>query len=101
MKIRNGFVSNSSSTSFSIVLSRADYEKALALVDQDTFAEIKECGEPQSLKFGNTEVVLVSGEMHDVRRLFGKPYKADSHKSLGEFVGILKSYPHMIIEETR
>ena len=101
MKIRNGFVSNSSSTSFSIVMSEKDWYAAFKAAPETTQVAIIKCGGPNCGEVAGGQIVLVNGEYGDVNALFGKPFKADKFSALNEFLEILESYPQLEVEEHR
>jgi hypothetical protein len=60
MKIRQGFVSNSSSSSFCVVLTKKDYEKAVASLTEDQQKLVKE-HEPESKIIGGINIVMFTG----------------------------------------
>lgn len=65
MKIRNGFVSNSSSSSFVMMIERSAHEKAMeAMKDDENFDLLKEIAkrmESNSTKFLGYDVVMCDG----------------------------------------
>jgi hypothetical protein len=68
MKIRKSFVSNSSSCSFSCVIRKADYKKAIATLtetDQQIIALAKNAIENKNLG----DIILVTGQLRDNPRL--------------------------------
>jgi hypothetical protein len=60
MKIRNGFVSNSSSSSFVVVIPKEDYEKMMNEVDGFQKAVIEALGPKKDNVFGR-EAMIISG----------------------------------------
>jgi hypothetical protein len=101
MKIRIGFVSNSSSTSFALVMSKEDYCKALNEAPKDIQSAIFACGGPEFGSFNGTTIALINGVYGDVQELFSKSFRADRYSALDELLEILCKYPHIITEESR
>ena len=104
MKIRAGFVSNSSSVSFTIVLSHADYLNALSRVPNETREAVVECGNPTLQIISGVELAMVQGEIEDIRTLYGKKFQTASDNSnhdLKEFLRILQSYPCLVTQVTK
>jgi len=60
MKIRQGFVSNSSSSSFVYIMSKSDFEDSLSKMD-DYQKEVIEKLRPSEKKFLGNDVVIISG----------------------------------------
>lgn len=58
MKVRSGFVSNSSSSSFVCIATRESHEKAMAKLDPDDRLLVAQC--VSFKKFGNEEIALVA-----------------------------------------
>jgi len=60
VKVRSGFVSNSSSSSFVLIAKKEDFDKVFAEADKYTQRVIKELGY-EIRKFAGTEVVVIAG----------------------------------------
>jgi hypothetical protein len=110
MKVRSGFVSNSSSTSFSIVVSKEDYKHVLLDLPERIREEVKKCGTPTSQAFGEQELVLVCGVVGDEQMLFGKNFQPNTergdysscwsyYRSLQTIIDMLKTCPHLYYEK--
>jgi len=60
MKIRNGFVSNSSTSSFVLIMSKASFEESFAKMDDYQKEVIDQLGYSEDKFLGN-DIVVVSG----------------------------------------
>ena len=104
MKCRTGFVSNSSSVSFTIVLSYKDYLEALSRVPKETLDAVTDCGQPPLKTIGGIDMCMVQGEVEDIRTLYGKKFQTASDNAnhdLKEFLRILQGYPCLVNQVTR
>ena len=100
MKVRAGFVSNSSSVSFSIVMSYVDYQKAMMKLNDDAiYNAVVDCGEPLRQNIGGIDICQVLAETEDVSNLNGKHFRQNSQ--LKEFLSILQTYPCIVTKETK
>lgn len=65
MKIRHGFVSNSSSSSFICVIDEESYKSIIRNASRVVRAVVKKGGYPQSNIVENTTLLLITGERRD------------------------------------
>jgi hypothetical protein len=70
MKIRMGFVSNSSTSSFCAVLLQEDYDKIIASLNLDHQKFLKK-HKPRKKKFGDQTIVMVAGYLGDSTSING------------------------------
>jgi hypothetical protein len=104
MKVRSGFVSNSSSSSFAVVMSFADYQKACSELPTDVAQHVCECGSPDITTIGGISMAMICGTTGDVRELFGhcfEPRKEDDYGAwhpayaINKFIETLQRYPNL------
>jgi len=99
MKLRTGFVSNSSSVSFTIVLSYKDYLEALDKMPRMIREAINRCGEPGRKIISGADLVQVVAETEDIRSLFGQPFQTEEYegnRDLKRFLNTLQEYPYIV-----
>jgi hypothetical protein len=111
MKVRTGFVSNSSSSSFAIVMSKNDYNAALSEMPEDIQEFINNHCPPES-KFlegaaGGLDVVLVTGIHGDEHYLNGTKFMPrpddregpfNRYNAISKVISIFRGKPHMFTE---
>jgi hypothetical protein len=88
LKIRSGFVSNSSSSSFCIVLAEADYLDAIS----KHATEFEEIPVPEAEELCGVKLVKVEGLKGD----YGFVNDVElGYEATGAIIDILRSYPHI------
>jgi hypothetical protein len=65
MKIRKGFISNSSSCSFTCVIDEEEYNKVLESLSKKIREIIELGGSPEEKEFANRNLLLITGEFRD------------------------------------
>ena len=75
MRIRTGFVSNSSSSSFCLVIKKVDYDAEFTKLKEDKAALLH--GKPKCKVFDGVELCMVSGYMDNEQARFNDVHSDD------------------------
>lgn len=80
MKTRQGFVSNSSSSSFVLLLTKEAFGK---VAEKDFFKVLEECADAVPITLGGAELVRIAGTIYDfeydIREELGKILPPDQY----------------------
>ena len=99
MKVRTGFVSNSSSTAFAICMTKDNYDKVVDKLPDAARDAVRKIKVPIKT-FSGVKMVMLGGHYGDEEDFMGqKPFYTEDYdndrEQFGEFLDKLNKQPHL------